>query len=367
MLWKGTAALLVAVACNGGASDAPPRVETYGGPVLAHPTVVPVFFDGDPDEAQIEAFLRQTAASDYWRETTSEYGVGSLTVAASVVTAATPPSSIATAGIEAWVAALPALGQDGVYAVFYPKTTTLFDASGNESCTYFGGFHGEATLPNGGSAPYIAMPRCDQQGALAGLDALTAPLSHELVEVSTNPLVRSHPAYAAVDDDHMVWNVMPLGEIGDLCAQAPQSYQRLVGAFMVQRTWSNASAQAGHDPCVPVLDVPYYNVAPVLGESLVLEYRGQEIPTKGLRVPLGTSRTLDVQLFSDAPTGAWSVRATDSSSALTFAWDARTGQSGDTLHVTITRAADGPYRGTEMTLSAQREGAVNAWYVFIGN
>jgi hypothetical protein len=335
--------------------------------VLTQPTVVPVFFANDADQAQIEVFLGAMAASDYWRQTTSEYGVGALTIGTSIVVSDAAPPTIDTPGIEAWVAGLPRIEADGIYAIFYPKQTTIADGNGDTSCAHIGGFHGEARPNAGDGIIYIAMPRCDQQGELSGLDALTAPLSHELVEAATDPLVRSRPAYAAVDADHMVWNVMPLGEVGDLCSAAPQSYQRLVGAFMVQRTWSNASAQAGHDPCVPVLDAPYCNAAPVLSDSLVLEFHGAQIQTKGLRVPVGTSRTLDVQLVADGPAEQWSVSADAPTSELSFAWDAQHGKGGDTLHVTITRMANGPYRGTEMRLSAQRGSTVNPWYVFVGN
>ena len=218
------------------------------------------------------------------------------------------------------------------------------------------------------------MPRCQNLGAnVKGFDALTAGLSHELVEASTDPL-GDFPAWSYVDTDHMVWNLMPLGELGDMCAYEPQSFQRLVGAYMVQRPWSNASALAGHDPCVPVLGTPYFNSAPVLTDTVTLDYYGQEVPTYGIQIPLNQSKTIDVQLFSDAPTTDWTVQAVDSSygtmgpQELQFTWDKQSGNNGDTLHLTITRVANGAYDGSEFILySEQGLTMANLWFGFVGN
>ena len=62
-----------------------PRVVSRGGPVLASPKVIPIFFGSDPLQGRIEAFLRELASSTYWEAVTKEYGVGSLTIAPSVV------------------------------------------------------------------------------------------------------------------------------------------------------------------------------------------------------------------------------------------------------------------------------------------
>ena len=84
-------------------------------------------------------------------------------------------------------------------------------------------------------------------------DYAPSSLSHELVEASTDPLVQTNAAYLGVDLNHLVWDITPGGGIADLCAFEPQSFQRLVGTFMVQRIWSNAAAAAGQDPCTPGL------------------------------------------------------------------------------------------------------------------
>ncbi|HEY2365626.1 MAG TPA: hypothetical protein VGH87_04530, partial [Polyangiaceae bacterium] len=304
--------LVVALLCHCGPSaDVAPQVHDYGGPVLAQPSVVPVFFANDAEQPAIETFLNALSRSSYWTQATSEYGVGALAIGASVVTSNAAPPAITSADVERWLVAQRFVSPDRVYAVFYPAETTIVNDDGEVSCARFGGYHGEARNANGESVVYVAMPRCATFGDLRGLDALTSALSHELVEAATDPLVRTKPAYAAVDAAHMVWNLMPLGEIGDLCSYDSRSYDRLVGSFMVQRVWSNASAKAGHDPCVPAPDGPYLRAVPVLTDTVPLVYGGREVTTRGVSVPIGESRTIDVRLEADGPTDDWTVTATD--------------------------------------------------------
>ncbi|MEO8796339.1 MAG: hypothetical protein ABI551_00510, partial [Polyangiaceae bacterium] len=78
-----------------------PQVLSFGGPVLTAPHVVPVFFPGDAYQAQLETYLHQLAASDYWSTTTSEYGVGPLTIGESIVLAAAPAASVSSADVDA--------------------------------------------------------------------------------------------------------------------------------------------------------------------------------------------------------------------------------------------------------------------------
>ncbi|HEY1960734.1 MAG TPA: hypothetical protein VGH28_34215 [Polyangiaceae bacterium] len=360
-----------------------PQVESYGGPVLDAPNVIPIFFANDDKESKVEDFLNQLAASPFWAESTKEYGAGPLSVGKSIVVSDTPPQTIDVAQIESWLAShldgthpeWPALAQNNVYTVFYPTETVISDPELGTSCKTFGGFHYEAKTADGKSIVYAVMPRCDSLGqSVKGDDALTGGLSHELIESATDPLMVSNAAYTFVDVPHMIWNLMPLGEIGDMCAYEPQSFQRLVGPYMVQRVWSNQSALAGHDPCAPAIADPYFNAAPILNDSVTLDYYGQKIVTKGVQVPLGQSKTIDVEMFSDAPTSDWTVQAVDETygtgkpAQLTFSWDSQTGNNGDVRHVTITRDANGTHGGTEFILYAQHgTTSSNMWFAFVAN
>jgi hypothetical protein len=359
-----------------------PQVQNYGGPVLDAPNVVPIFFANDADQSKVEDFLNQLAASSFWGDATKEYGAGPLSVDKSIVVTDTPPTNITIQGVESWLASYldgthsewPAIAQNNIYTIFYPASTTISDPYFGTSCQSFGGYHYEAKGAGGKSIVYAVMPRCDSLGGFVqGFDTLTSGLSHELIEASTDPLM-SFPAWSYVDMDHMVWNLMPLGEVGDMCAFEPQSYQRLVGSYMVQRPWSNASAKAGHDPCVPTLTDPYFNAAPVLTDSISLDYYGQTVVTKGVKIPVGQSKTIDVQLFSDAPTADWTVQAVDETygtgqaKQLDFTWDSQSGNNGDVRHLTITRVANGSHAGTEFIIYAQRGfETANMWFGFVGN
>jgi hypothetical protein len=129
-----------------------PRIESLGGPVLIRPVVVPIFFANDPLQAQIEQFLAQLAGSSYWAATTSEYGVGPVQVAPSIVVSDQVPSSITSPEIASWLAdhldgthaEWPAIDGQHVYVAFYPQDTTISQPSGATSCTSFGGYHAEA-------------------------------------------------------------------------------------------------------------------------------------------------------------------------------------------------------------------------------
>lgn len=44
----------------------PPQVQNSSGPVLDAPHVIPIFFPNDPDQANIEDFLKQLAVSSFW-------------------------------------------------------------------------------------------------------------------------------------------------------------------------------------------------------------------------------------------------------------------------------------------------------------
>jgi hypothetical protein len=169
--------------------------------------------------------------------------------------------------------------------------------------------------------------------------------------------------------------VIPGGETGDMCIYDSRAYEKLVGSFMVQRTWSNAAAQAGLDPCVPNVAGPYVNAAPDVDEVVTLDRSATaHFRTTGVSVPTGQSRTIAVRLFSTAPTSDWTVEAHDlgfesgGPMTLTFKWDKPSGHNGDVLHLTITRTADGSIGGTELMLVSNVSSTVQTvWFAFVAN
>ena len=352
---------------------AQPVVGTSGGSVLAAPKVVPIFFTGDTTvQPQIESFLQMMAGSTYWTTISSEYGVGALTIEPSVVATDTPPTT--DADLQTLIAShttdgsWPANDANTIYAVFLPDGVTL-SAGGAVSCKDFGGYHDETSA----GVVYALMPRCSNSQTFDPVQYTTVATSHELLEASTDPHPQSAGAYNTTDLDDIIWSLVPGGELGDMCETTHASFQQIVGPFMAQRTWSNASAAAGHDPCVPALSTPYVEAMTNLPEIQV-NAGGQMITTRGVQVPVGQSKTVEVDLYSDAPAPDWTVNAVDVASAyemeapeLSFSFDRTTGHNGDKLMLTIKRLKAASQFGiSELWLQSQVNGqTIGTWFALV--
>jgi hypothetical protein len=353
----------------------PELVNAAGGPVLKTPNVRLVFYPGNPYEAALATFAQRLAASTYWPATTEEYGVGPISYAGTtVLTAETPPALITSIEIQNWVGQKIRSGAFGtpdpqaIYTIVYPATTRIEQPNPVDaifgpvtSCTTFRGYHNNVSVASadGGvtTFAYAVLAMC-----VSSLDDLTQVASHEWIESSTDPEVTEmglftrgggpNAAYYSVDADHAVWNILSLGgEAGDLCeVERPEAvFTPLDIGNAVQRTWSNRLAAASHDPCAPAIaGVPFFNSAPVLDETVTFTSGPTGmITTKGVTIPVGESRTIEVDLFSDAPTsGPWTVTAEDLmnrnyaafglAKTLAFQWDRERGTNGEKLHLTIT-------------------------------
>jgi hypothetical protein len=355
-----------------------PQVMSGGGIVLAAPKVQPIFFANDAAaQAQVEAFLGQLAGSSYWTATTAEYGVGPISPLPTIVTTDAPP--VDDPGLQTWLAAHldgthTAEGWPGVpdpntiYSVFLPVGTPFAGA-----CTQYGAYHDESTTALNAPFSYALMPRCVSMTRDA-MEMLTSATSHELIEAATDPLPFSAPAYVKLDSEHFVWGRTPGGELGDMCEYVQTADQKLVGDFIAQRTWSNVAAAAGHDPCVPAADGAYLGVAPVLDEDIMISSHGGNFMTKGITVPVGMSKTIDVQLFSDAAADDWTVTAYDAAvltgtgtATLSFQWGKQSGHNGDKLRLIVTRTkANSGGRGSEMVVaSTLHNQIVSMWWGYV--
>ena len=357
----------------------PPQVQANGGPVLASPEIVPIFFAGDGDmQGQIESFLTALAPSSYWTTIASEYGVGAPTVMPSIVSNDAPPTT--DDELQEWLEAhleppiivpplafspygWPRPNANTVYVVFLPSGITL-TAGSEVSCVAFGGYHSETTRSG---IVYALLPRCATNDA--PIDELTPPTSHELIEAATDPHPGTAPGYVGVDDADLVWDYTPGSEVGDMCEYVETAFQRLVGNYVVQRIWSNASAAAGHDPCVPVLASPYIAAAPAL-DNVMFDYGDGIATTRGVQISNGTSVTIELDLFSDAPTADWAVGMDDVASVvqmqpaeLALSLDKTTGNNGDKLALTIKRLKVGQGGGSEFVVTSKVDGSVIAlWW-----
>lgn len=363
-----------------------PQVTNLGGPVLATPKITPVFFPGFDYATQLADFASKIGASAYWAAL-NEYGVGPLAsnTPITLTSADAAPASITDGDIKAWLTARfdgthPEFGSapdpNVVYTLFYPPTTTIYLTSGpvgdggtgfsSKSCSSFGGYHDDVII-NGQMIAYAVLPECPSFGSLTQQDAVTAAASHELSEAATDPYPTDATAYGQVDLDHIGWEFfLGGGEVGDMCAQFGTSYYTPTDLpYVVQRNWSNASAKAGHDPCQPSDGKAYFNTAPIFPDKVTT--RGG-VQTRGVLVPVGQSKTIPLDLFSDGPTtGAWQVsaevRTRGGAAPITATFDTTSGQNGDKLNLTLTSTAavSSTSHTATLVVTSQLGGRNNVW------
>ena len=213
---------------------------------------------------------------------------------------------------------------------------------------------------NGAQVVYAIMPHCSGSSA----DDVVTAASHELNEASTDPFPDTNTAYAGFDGDHLSYEFFNAfqDELGDACEQFQTSYfttTETAFTFPVQRQWSNASAAAGHDPCVPAMAAPFYSVTlfPADEDAISVDLTSLMAPvtmTKGFKLALNESRTFQVGFFSDAATsGPWTISAivdpqltfpdqngnAINNGTATVSIDKTSGVNGEKANVTVTPTA----------------------------
>jgi hypothetical protein len=364
-----------------------PLITTRGGTVLSAARITAVTFAGDPLAADMEAFVSAIGHSQYWDATTSEYGVGPATATAPVRVATAAPATIDDAGLQTFLAAQlastsagwPAPGAQSLYVIFFPQSSTITERNGNRLCAGAAGYHAWLPTPTGQRVAYAVVARCLGSQHVTR-DSVSLIASHEIVEAATDPHLDAYLAPSPLD---YAWTyTMTGGEVGDLCEHdvASDFYAAELG-FVVQRTWSNAAALSGHDPCVPRADGDaYFGAAPVLGDTLMLTFNkpgaGRTMAATGVHVPVGGQKTIALQLFSDAPTGPIDVWAEEfpinaalqQPADLRLALDKASGMNGATLNLTIQVMSDGAGEGHQyLTVYAQSGDQQHRWPVVVGN
>ena len=304
-----------------------PLVVDNGGPTLRAPRIVTVTWDGDVNRDIYEKFGDQIGATTYWRDNTSEYGVGpAVSGAANHVHIATPLTTISDEEIDSLVRAnvtnaasgWPAPDQQTIYNIYLPPNSLTF--GGQDACQFgVGGYHTDSPLDlsDGGSTAefmYAVNINCPLKW---DVHTVTLIASHELVETVTDPFPSVNPGYVGFDADHLAFDIMNefQDETGDAC-EFFRSSEYVGGAsfpFGLQRNWSNKSAKAGHSPCVPRTKLPYFNVTTFAAsmDKIDVDFTslGDTVhATAGFIAPVGQARSFPIGFYSDAPTGAdWTV------------------------------------------------------------
>ena len=337
---------------DGGAGVGPDvgRLLDNGGPKLTAAKIVTVVWSADPSAATIEAFTDKLGASSYWKDTLGEYGIGAATAKHVRVTDA-PVASYTTDALEMYIAqqiaasatsGWPAYDASTVYAVFLPQATKLDPV---------GCYHGETQVGADQHVPFVVIDPFDN-GSRNIADALTQNAGHEIEEAVTNPHVFSDLGLVNFDAPHIAWNMLVSDpELGDICEETSDAY--FAGPadlpYPLQRMWSNKSAAAGHNPCVPAPAEPYYGVTPLALETVSVFVDTASTPSVGLgyRVPIGTQKTIKVGFFSDKPVATpWTITAVEgnftspaTNHRLTITTGKGSGKTGDTDTITVTANA----------------------------
>jgi hypothetical protein len=267
-----------------------------------------------------------------------------------------------------------------VYTLFYPPTTKADSSSCDDAAPTSGlmaeriqhaligdpnqcdaTYHSAVLLPNGMSIQYAVISTCmmnvDSPERPRGFDWVTTATSHELIEASTDPLdfdALDKSGYSGVDDSrYYAWSFFASGELADMCESNADSAIRAFG-FSVQRSWSNAAAAAGQEPCVPhTYKKPYFAALPVLPDVVEIPRFFGNVTTQGIIIHIGETRTLDVGLYSGRRDADDPIRVSAETvdrffggkgieQGLVFSWDKDRGRAGETLHLSITALKNNP-------------------------
>lgn len=283
------------------------QIDFLGGPILAHPKIVTVTFQGDPMRDAVRAFDDAITTSDFWHRTMSEYGVGDGTSGGVVELPDTVTGTdVLDEDIQAMIAAkigagiFPAPDADTLYVLYYPaKVSLLYNRGAALSCIEFVGYHSTFELSlDGGKieVPYAPIARCSSGNPADDAKYVTVAASHALAEAATDPHPQSAPAYRLVTND--AWLIaggsVQNDEIADLCGIL-RGFD--AGAGPVQRMWSNAAAGASREPCQPADPNGVYFGAAV---RTSLETIGLRKSYGYVQVVRGGSTDVVVDVFSSA-------------------------------------------------------------------
>lgn len=226
-----------------------PHLNYYGGPVLTHVNVIPVYWNSSVAyQTNLNSFYSAIpGSSTIYTTLLGQYsGIGTGTRGTPYVDTKTT-GTYSDAQVQAELnrlftaGAIPAPTASNYYPVHFPAGVTVVDSGGSASCTQWCAYHGTYTR-NGVNVNYGIIP--DQGGGCAGgcgsnasrVNNLTSVSSHELVEATTDPAVGLATVYAPP----LAWYDPTYGEIGDICNASQATISAGGSSFVVQTEWSNA-------------------------------------------------------------------------------------------------------------------------------
>jgi hypothetical protein len=266
----------------------PPPVVVQNPLIIAAPRLVTVMAEGDPLQAPLEAFTDALAESAWWPTVSAEYGVGAVRPGVHVSGPPMPAGMNGNQMLSYVAAAVKAHGSDAapdgatVFVLYLAPGTMVVDSENrlNCGCSELSGVH-FAYDTTGDEIAII------QRCSASDVDSLTTTASHEILESATNPSnnegfiePRPFPPWSG--------STWAGNELADICVLTRVHE----GEWEYTRSFSNAAAVQGDDPCVPALTEPYYNVT---------------APEDWYAVPVSGTVTVPLTGWSTAPRDDWFV------------------------------------------------------------
>jgi hypothetical protein len=295
------------------------------------------------------------------------------------------------APMPAW----PAPTENTIYAFFLPPRTSLdvpavSGGSSGDACSQgIGGYHDQLVV-RGVTTSYAVVASCNFANPFTPSDQSTVSMSHEIIEATTDPRPQDKfPGWTGFDAEHFSfdWFNQFQSEVGDACelfwtSQYEEKETVPAFDFFVQRTWSNQSALAGHNPCVPTPSGPYFNVTPLkltyvsvtLPTSLTGTAQPEVTTTRGMRILPGQTGTIPLGFYSDGPTtGPWQLTANEaggrqsSTQHLTVSIDKPSGQNGEKAYATVTVSSAGPLQAELLVFRSSMGGVTHDMPIVISS
>jgi hypothetical protein len=232
-----------------------PQAIPHAGVVLAHPQLVTLYYSDYKYKTEVQAWGDAVVTSSWWTKIGAEYGIGTMTHDAKFDMGPSPTTTTEDTDLETKIDSLitagsipapPQTGSQYLYMIYVPSTVPL----GN-SLQGFYGYHYALTHTGGARYAYAVILDDD-----TGIDTTTSTAAHELIEAATDPFSAPNDGWYTDPALPDPWYLI-LGEVGDLCNFDPFEHE---AGFVYQRSWSNAAAAAGLNPCIPNEDDVYESV-----------------------------------------------------------------------------------------------------------
>jgi hypothetical protein len=352
-----------------------PHVLNDGGTILSAPQIVTVTWSTDTNASALNAFGDAIGTSDYWKPL-AEYGIGAATSGAAnhISIDDAPAGSMTEDQLDTFVSqhvqAAPGNGwpvnsAQTMYVIYTPESMKV-TSSGKNDCESTDGYHDETSSASNAHIVYaVVLESCHDTTDVVTFSTETA--SHEMIESATDPHIQSDLAWTGFDHDHLAWDIWQdwQDEVADACEYIPDAdyAETAPFAYTVQRFWSNASASAGHNPCLRVPSQSYFNVTPldVAPITVTVDDVTGSTTTKGFEIPVGTTKTIRYGFYADGASDDWSVQFVEgdgftspTTPQLTITTDKTAGNNGDVANVSVTVNSAGATTGILMTAISTR-------------